>query len=310
MLRIAFSFFLLVLIFSQVDLAQVLRVVGKADPALILLSMAALQIGALIRTVRWWYLAHERVPLRHNLRLVYMGDFISSALPTGYAGDLARIIEYKGSGERATTAGVVVLDRVLGLSGMLLVALVGSLLGRGSLPPQIATGIVSVSAAGLLLIVILLQGWLPNLLVLRLPQRFTKLREAWLLPLTEAFSRRRRWDLAIGLSLSVINTVTSVLNHYAVARAVGVPLNLPLYFIFAPVVNLSLLLPAINGLGLRELGYQVLLSPFGVGADVAVALGLGLFVSRLSNTLIGAISHLLWSIRHERRSESDLSGGG
>jgi uncharacterized membrane protein YbhN (UPF0104 family) len=310
LLRIVFSLFLLILIFSQVDLTQVLRVVGNADPALILLSMAALQIGVLIRTFRWWYLSHEPVPLRHNLRLVYMGDFVSSALPTGYAGDLARIIEYKGSGARAATAGVVLLDRVLGLSGMLLVALVGSLLGRGSLPPQIVTGVVSLSAAGLLLIGIILPGWLPNLLVLRLPQRFTKLREAWLLPLIEAFSSRRRWDLAIGLSLSVLNTVSSVLNHYAVARAVGVPLNLPLYFIFAPIVNLSLLLPAINGLGLREIGYQVLLTPLGIKPDVAVALGLGLFVSRLSNTLIGAISHMLWTIRHERRSESDLSKSG
>lgn len=303
MLRIGISLVLLLLIFSQVDLTQVLRVLGDADPTQLLLSMAILQIGVFIRSYRWWYLAHEPVPLRHNLRLIYMGDFINSLLPSGYAGDIARVVEFKGSSSRPTTAGVILLDRVLGLSGMLLVTLVGAIFGQDALPPQIVTGVVSISVVGLLAMVVLIQGDLPNRLILLLPRRFKKLQEAWLLPLIEAFSNCQRWDLIIGLSLSVLNTFTSVLNHYAVARAVGVSLKLPLYIIFAPIVNLTLLLPAINGLGLREIGYQVLLSPFGVEPGVAIALGFGLFVSRLSNTFIGGVSYLVWSLRHARRSK-------
>jgi uncharacterized protein (TIRG00374 family) len=297
LLRIVFSLILLLLIFSQVDLANVLSVLRSADLSLIALSIVSLQISALIRTYRWWLLIPQRVPFRHALRLVYMGEFISGALPTGYAGDIARIVEFEGNIPKATTAGVVLLDRILGFTGLLIVALLATIVGYRSLPSEAAIAVLTISSLGLIIVVITLQGGVTVRLMRLLPKRFREVGDRWLVPFNEGVSGRDISELIIAIALSILNTVFSVVTHYTVALSVGVSLGIGLFFIFAPVVNLSLLLPTLNGLGLREIGYQLLLTPHAVLPSIAVALGIGLFVSRLSTTIIGGITLLFWRSR-------------
>ena len=262
--------------------------------------MLIFQAGVSVRAFRWWMLLRGRsinVGFRRIVSLVYIGEFFSGALPSPYTGDVVRILEFPGSGSKATTAGIVFLDRALGLAGLLIVALAAILFGFSKLPTGTAVVLFAVTGVSLLLIAIILRAEaLPRLLSL-LPERYHEAVRQWAQPFFEALSGSSLPRLRMAIVISIFNTVLTALNHFTVAAAVGIQLAIGLFFIFAPIVNLSLLLPTISGLGLRELGYSLLLAPFQIPTETAVALGIGVFASRLSASLIGGFVYLIWNIR-------------
>lgn len=300
LIRLALTVIVLGWVISRVSLTQVIDALRGADHRLILLSMLIFQAGVALRSARWWMLlqgASIRVRYSYVLGLMYVSELFIGAVPISLVGDLARIIEFKRGGSRTITAGIVILDRVLGLTGMLTLVLVALAVGHQQLSHEIAVALAVIALFLLLVIALLLHGSMLRWLIRFIPNRFSWMRENWIVPFTQALTGSGKRDLNSGIILSILNTALTVINHYLVALAVGIQLGIGLFFVFSPTVNLSLMLPTISGLGLRELGYQILLEPFGVSASVAIALGIGVYISRLSASLIGGAYYLLWNLR-------------
>jgi len=291
---------LLLWVFNRVGFTEVIEILREADLRLLGFSMLIFQAGVAVRAYRWWLLLHGMsigVSYGSVAGLVYIGEFFNGVLPTPLSGDVIRILEFPNKESKATTAGIVFLDRALGLAGLLIVAFAAILYGFKSLEAKTAAVLFAITGVGLLLLTIVLRGnVLPGLLAL-LPKTYREALHGWAQPFIEALSGSPLARLRVAIALSIFNTMLSVANHFMVAAAVGIQLAIGLFFIFAPVVNLSLLLPTISGLGLRELGYSVLLTPFEIPSETAVALGIGVFLSRLSASLIGGIVYLIWNIR-------------
>ncbi|NIM96450.1 MAG: hypothetical protein GTO18_22345 [Anaerolineales bacterium] len=302
LLRIAVTVLLLSWILFRAGASEVLNTLRQVDLWFLILSMLAFQLGVIIRGIRWWILRRGsgvEAQLGQTLGLTYSGEFFSGALPTGYAGDVLRVVESDDENSKAISAGVVLLDRMLGLSGMMLVALIALMIGYKLLPQKTFLVLLAIALLGLILIFLILHGRLVRWFCGYLPSRIPPTGEGWLGDLYQTLTGCTPSSIRIAIALSVFNTSLTALNHFLVALAVGIGLSLGLFFIFAPIVNLSLLFPTIGGLGLREAGYQALLEPMGVPAGIAVALGIGVFVSRLSGALVGGIYYLIWSLRRK-----------
>ncbi len=304
--RLALTGFLLGWVISRVGLKQIVDTLRGADLRFILISMLVFQVGVGLRSFRWWLLLRGssfQVSYRYVLGLMYITELYIGATPTSYAGDLVRILEFKKGKSKVVTAGIVLLDRMLGLAGMVSLALIALALGSQLLPIELTLSLTAIALSILLSTIVILQGSFVHRLIALVPARFSRARENWLMPFTQALTGAKKAHMLLAFALSMLNTVTTVLNHYLVAVGVGIKLGIGLFFIFSPIVNLSLMLPTISGLGLREVGYQILLGPFDVPANVAIALGIGVYLSRLSASLIGGVYYLLWNLRRESPSQ-------
>ena len=107
-------------------------------------------------------------------------QFFNVSLPTGFAGDVVRTFEFEGGDSTAVSAGIVILDRLLGFTTMFAVALVALIVGRRLLDPLTALVLAGITVAGLLSVAIVLQGDLPRRLTRFLPERLSLVGEGWL----------------------------------------------------------------------------------------------------------------------------------
>jgi uncharacterized membrane protein YbhN (UPF0104 family) len=299
-LRGVLTVLLLGWILSRVGFGKVFHQLRGAKLGLIGLSMLVFQIGVITRGLRWWILLRGsaiNTSLGYILGLTYVGEFFSGALPLGYAGDVVRALEFRGQSSGPLSAGIVLLDRMLGLMTLMTVALVALGLGHSLLPQTTALVLAAISLSGIAAAGIILHGDLPRRLGNFLPKSLSLAGDGIVSRFYEALTGCAPASMRLALLLSLLNTFLTVSNQYLVALAVGITLNMGPFFIITPIVNLSLLLPTFGGLGFREAGYQILLSQLSVPGQVAVALGIGVFVSRLSAPLLGGIYYLLWNTR-------------
>ncbi|MGH3849603.1 MAG: lysylphosphatidylglycerol synthase domain-containing protein, partial [Pseudonocardiaceae bacterium] len=95
-------------------------------------------------------------------------------------------------------------------------------------------------------------------------------------------------------ALSVLVTAVAyqmaiVCASWAGANAIGIQVSWWAVMAFVPVAALAQVLPlSLNGIGLREGAFVLLLAPLGVAAGQAVAFGLLLYGINLVTSLLGA----------------------
>ena len=79
----------------------------------------------------------------------------------------------------------------------------------------------------------------------------------------------------------------------AVGKSIGTDLPVSFWFAAVPLVALAMVLPiSIGGVGIREGGLAVLLAPYGVPPEKAVAIGLLWFLVTIVSGLVGGVMFL------------------
>jgi uncharacterized membrane protein YbhN (UPF0104 family) len=110
-----------------------------------------------------------------------------------------------------------------------------------------------------------------------------------------AFSAyRKHWRALVNAALfSLAIHLVQAWMHVVMGRALD--LNVPFSFalIVYPLVGTFAAIPiSLNGLGLREGGYVVLLSAIGIGTEKGIAFGILLFLIVACDSLVGGILYL------------------
>ena len=103
--RIVVSAGLLAWILSRVGLDKLIALARGANPGLLALAGSLTIVGIVIRAWRWQVLLNAigaRPPFRRLVYLYFVGQFFSAFLPTGFAGDVVRVLE---AGEGVSRAG-------------------------------------------------------------------------------------------------------------------------------------------------------------------------------------------------------------
>ncbi len=261
-----------------------------------LLGAALLTLaGMVLSAVRWQQVLHamgQRTALRPLVSLCLAGQFVSNVLPTTIGGDVLRVSRLsKDNGASADTFASVVLERLTGWLVLPLITFFGLAVNPGLRELGRATAIALGVAAGTLVALVLLLvaadhprlggrfsagvGW----------RRFVGAVHDGLAQL-RTHPRAAAGLVLAGLAYQLVLCAAALM----VAAALGFGwLGFTPLLAFFPAVLIAQVLPiGISGLGVREGAFVLFLTPLGVPAEQAVALGLVLYALNLLVSLAGA----------------------
>lgn len=286
---------------GQIDWSGVLPLFVNARWSLVAGSVGCLLFCHLINIVRWRYVLDQPTVGLNTLMLFYgAGLFSNNFLPSGIGGDgvravlLGRVIPLR----RALLS--VALDRGSGLVGLVSLLMAGFVV---DLPPML-------TVAGNRLVDSLSESWHISLVLLvttilglsliywrssRFQSAFGRL-QIWLVqdwdlpPWTIAEWLKR---LAGSYLLSVISSIGLVVATWFVLQAIEVivPPEAVLWVVI--LSSLSLLFPiAVNGMGVVEGVYVVVLSGYGVPATASLGSALLIRILGLLVSLAGGLALL------------------
>jgi uncharacterized protein (TIRG00374 family) len=302
--QLLLSFALLTWLIIQVGPDTILETLRGLDWRWYLLAFLLFQLNLLIRAYRWFLLLSsldDRPPFLQLVYLYYLGFFFNNFIPSGFGGDLIKVVGIRrdyGSGSEALSS--VLMDRIVGLLGSSLVAVValfgainGGWLADVNLPPLLVTTIVSISL-GVPIGFALLRYTDPlKRLGTLIPMSRKVVNHPKVRNLAGTIRRYPLPSLAKSLLTSLPFTLILILIHYSIATALGISLPLYIFALFVPLISLVNLIPiSFNGLGTREGVYLLLFVPAGVAASTAISQSLSLYIIRVCTGLIGGLLYL------------------
>jgi glycosyltransferase 2 family protein len=252
-------------------------------------------VGIVLSALRWQKVLNAldvHTPLRKLLSHYLAGQFVSNVLPTTIGGDVLRVSRLsRETGESPRTFASVVLERLTGWLVLPIITFVGfvvnpRLTGLGT-ATTVALGLATATLVGLVLVLVAVADR-------RIGGRFDS-NQGWRRFAGAVHLGLNRLRAHPGAAFNVIAVgfayqLVLVLAALSAARALGIgPAGLTALLAFFPAVAIAQVLPiGISGLGVREGAFVLFLTPLGVAAADAIALGLLLYLLNLGVSLLGA----------------------
>jgi glycosyltransferase 2 family protein len=313
--RIVISVVLLAWVVRGAGLAELLRAARAADWRLYGLAGLLALAGIVIRALRWQVLLNAvgpRVPFGRTLYLYFVGAFFNTFLPTGFGGDVIRVLEIGPGATSQQAAGTALVDRLTGFIVLFALALVALPFGYRLLPPGTA-GVIALVAAGVLAAgALLLQGRLLRWLTGWLPRSLSLAGDAWIGKTYAVITACGRRGVGLALLFSLWFNLQLMVESVLVARALGIEVSPWVFFMFVPITTAALLVPiSISGFGVREGLYVTLFGQLGVDPARAVALSLATYSLDILTGLVGGVIYFgagLLGLRAAAVSETRETG--
>ncbi|MFN7914443.1 MAG: lysylphosphatidylglycerol synthase transmembrane domain-containing protein [Vicinamibacterales bacterium] len=298
--KVAVSLALLAFLFSRIDIGKIWE--GARHASLPWLA-AALVIWTLnIATATWrWHLLLDaqdvRMPRKKLFGSFLVANFFNNFLPSNIGGDVIRIRDTAPSAQSTTLAATVVLvDRGLGLMGLVLVSAMGAsmavgLHGQGVLPiwPSWLWLGFFVSAAVAVPAMMAPEG------LGKLLRPLTFLHPEWverqIQHLTDTLGRfREKPSSLIGcFGGAVIVQALIVAFYLAVVYALNIPVTAQDLAVIVPLSLIVQMLPvSVNGFGVREATFSFYFTRVGLPIESAVLLSLVAAGITMLHSLSGA----------------------
>src|SRR3954465_15508828 len=130
--KAAVSIVLLFFLFSRVDVGRLWSAARSASIPWLLFGLALYYLVITLSSWRWSVLLEAQglsLPLRRLMGSFFVATFFNNFLPSNIGGDVIRIADTAGPAKSRTLAATVVLiDRGLGLLGLVLLAALGATL--------------------------------------------------------------------------------------------------------------------------------------------------------------------------------------
>jgi uncharacterized protein (TIRG00374 family) len=291
----------------QIDVSKTVGLIGDANGWLLLVSLAVFAATTWAMAWRWQLLLASkgiREPLGWLTRLYFIGYAAGQVLPTGIGGDAVRIVEHarRRPDAKGEAAAAVIIERVLGAAGTLVMVAVGLVIAIGRYDD--IEYLVVIEAVFLALV----GGGLVLLFSKRAARGL-----AWLAPLAARVRleragrsvyralhgyRQQPRTLVAVLAITVALQLVRVVSIWLCGEAVGVEVSPLVYVILGPLLFLVMMVPfTINGLGVREAFFVAFLGRFGVDADAAFATGFLFYAVTIATSLPGGLILLWRSVR-------------
>jgi uncharacterized membrane protein YbhN (UPF0104 family) len=284
--KLTVSVALLALLFSRIDAGSLWAGAARASIPWLVVALGVYTLSMTASTWRWQVLLKaQNVPLRHRtlLESLLVASFFNNFLPSNIGGDVIRIRDTAGPARSKTLATTVVLvDRGLGLMGLVLISALGAtMLGgmRGHAPSPIwpswlwagfvigaaVTAPALYSPAGL--------G--------RVLQPLTVVHPQWvgdrIVALTSALGRfrQRPGALASCFGGAIVVQGLLVLFYMAVVHALQIAVSPWDLAVIVPLSFVVQMLPvSVNGFGVREATFSFYFTRLGLPIESAILLSL------------------------------------
>ncbi|MBL8794980.1 MAG: flippase-like domain-containing protein [Planctomycetia bacterium] len=299
-LKILVSVGLLGVLAWRTDWTQVAHAFAHLRLELWAAAVGAYLAAQLCSVVRWQQLSRPlgfHQPLRVFLGYYCIGMFFNLLLPTSVGGDVVRAWYLDdGSGRRLPAFVSVFVERCSGLLVLLLLACAAVLFSPQSLPAWVAWSVWT--TAGLLLLgglVVWFRCGAPDSVEAEdgtsSPGKLAVLRSA-ISTLRTALVEQPGLLVTTTL-LSVGVQAANVVLVWLVGLAIGAPVPASYYWVAVPMVSLLMVvLPSLNGHGVREGGLVLFLAEVGVPAGTALTLAFLWFSVMAAVSLAGGLVYL------------------
>lgn len=316
-LRLGASVILVILVFrsTQVDFGEIWKNISGANVTLLVLAMLSIGLGYVLSTYRWRILLEAvgiRIPMPLLLSSFAISRFFANYLPTSVAGDIFRAYDASRYSDVpvAKTLAVGMVDRLTGFFSLLAVASVAFLAGTRTLGLNRSI-FVALVVGYLIIIGFLLVSRFRTPAEARFPSKPAMLkRAADQLGLFQGALREfdgHRRELGRALLIALVLQINVVVYYYLISLALQQQVPLGYFLLFIPILMVVLqVAPSINGIGIREAGFVLFLTPVGVAAGSAIALSLIAFVLGM---LASAMGGLIFVLRTRARPPADERTG-
>ncbi len=295
--RLALSLTLLIWLFSKIDIKKTVEVLKSSDINFIMWGGIVFFSIYFILLTRWVVFIKAlglHVSSWNVLRYFFIGLFGNLFLPSAIGGDLIKIYGLcKDTSEKPKVVASVLLDRLSGYAGLVIVASTTFIFGY--------RGISDLSILGLILI--LAVGWTGVMAVLlneRLYSLCCCLFSRW--PKVKDRIMEMHYDIAMldhkakafsqTIGLSVITQITYAFVFFLLAKAMHQDVPMIYFFIFVPLISVAAAFPSIGGLGVREAGVVHLFKKVGVDPGISLSISLINFLFMVMVGLLGGLIFL------------------
>jgi uncharacterized protein (TIRG00374 family) len=302
-LQLLVSGAVLALLLWQIDLGQTIDILKESQWGYVLGSLAIFLATTWLMAWRWWMLLRVRgvhEPYGWLVRMYFVSYAASQVLPTAIGGDAVRIIEHarRRPDVRATAAGAVVMERILGAAGTLVLVALALALAAGRYEGVRLLVILELAlfAALVILGLLLFSKQLGRHLEERLFPLGKRLRiDGPMQSLYRAMHEYRNTPRALFwvIVVTLVAQIGRVLAIWLCGEAVGIDVSPWVYVILGPLLFLVQMIPfTLNGIGVREAFFVGFLGRFDVPQETAFAAGFLYFAVSIATSLPGAI--LFW----------------
>src|SRR5262245_28922920 len=315
-LKTVISLGLLALLFSRLDVGRLWAAARQASSSWLLAALALYGLMVATATWRWRILLaaqNVRLPFRSLTSSFLVATFFNNFLPSNIGGDVVRVTDTAAAmGSKTMAATVVLLDRCLGLLGLVLVAALGAtaagsrLADGGPIPaPLLWVGfaVALVFAAPAV--------WKPQLYA-RVLSPLRRLHPEWvderLARLTAVLTRCSAAPGALAGCFAGAIVVQAVLVGFylAIAHSLRIPIGFSELAVIVPISFVVQMLPvSMNGFGIREATFGFYFTRLGLPLESALLVSfLGAALVMLFS-LSGAVAYLT---RGRRFAQLDAVG--
>ncbi len=309
--RLAITLLLFAFLFKSISWPTVLASLTHIHRGLILVGLVMCLSGIVLSAYQWRTLLHgESIPsdLADLISLYMVGIAFNHFLPTGMGGDAVKAFHVgRDSGNIPGSASAVVMCRVTGFFGMLIIALPVLVVWHEHFKGNLILWFLflSVFVGGLIAGAIFSVTLLPRLF----KGKWTQHRIfASVVKMGNALSvtAKRPRSMTIAIVYGIVFWIISILNAYLYGVALNMHAPLYFYFVAIPMVSLISFLPvSINGFGLRESAFVFIFSTIQVAPTLSLLLALFLDLQALFfGVLGGCIYFLMISEKKEARKKS------
>jgi uncharacterized protein (TIRG00374 family) len=274
----------------KINLSTTLDVLADTNLAWFALSFSIMFLTVPVLAARWGWLlrAHgieERI--RWLTRAYFVAYTAGQVLPTSLGGDAVRVVETarRHSGRTAVVTGTVLLERGLGGAATVLLGAIGFLLSIGRYDVSAYLWLEGLFVFGTLVLGFLFFARSARPLLRRVKPQLERVRLAG--PLESFYEgvhhyRGRPRLLGEVFAVTLVVQTVRILSIWAAAKAVGIDLDVRVYYVMGPLLFLVMLVPfTLNGLAVREAFFVSFLGSLGVGASPAFAAGFLYFLVTL-----------------------------
>lgn len=314
--KIVVSGGLLYLLLSRVDTVRFWAYAKRASLVWLAVALLLYLIQMLVSAWRWGLLLRaQRVHIAwRKLAASYMvAYFFNNFLPSNIGGDVIRIRDTAAqAGSKTLATTVILFDRTIGVTGLVLVAAVGATIG--------AHGAAAANAPvwPLLLWAVLAIALAVATPVVLLPDAFGRILQplrvfhaewvgARIARITDALGRFRESPASLFSCFTGAVVVQGVLVGFyvAIARSMHIPVPASQLAVLVPISFVVQMLPiSLNGFGVREATFTFYFRRLGLSLESALIVSFMGAALMMLFSLSGAVAYLARGSRKDRPVET------
>jgi hypothetical protein len=306
-IRFAISFGVLGGLIYLIGLDRIIANLRSVSPIYLLVAIGIFFTILLLMTMRWQLLlsSQNHSPGYWQLLMFYfIGYFLNNFLPTAIGGDVGRAYYVgKANNNMALSVGSVFFERILGVLATMTLAGASMIWLAGEIDPRLLYSTLLILFASLTGIAILLipslytmtTSIVSKITVWGIGEKINRVLES------VHFYRNAKKAVLGGYLLSVGFQLLFVLMNFVLAKSLGLEnVTFLQLLLVIPITFAMGMLPSVNGLGVRESGYVLLLSNVfhSATADEAITLSLLNTSIPVIVSLAGGIMLLIYRHMH------------